>query len=192
MKLSVSILLATLLMSAFCMAQDDSSSSPSHKSIDTGAATALPAIDPGKEADIRKLLDMVGTKATMVRTMGEMITNMRPLLMNSLPPGAYREKLITLFSEKFQSKADPQQMLDLAVPIYDKYLSDEDIRGLMQFYSTPLGQKAIAVLPKLTSECLQAGEKWGEQLGRDSMIEVLSENPDLKRAIEESKSMSAQ
>ncbi len=35
------------------------------------------------------------------------------------------------------------------------------------------------------SECMQAGQKWGEQLGRESMMEVLNEHPELKKALEQ-------
>jgi hypothetical protein len=152
-----------------------------------GPASAETAakIDPVKEADIRNLLDVTGTKANMVQVMSAMETNMRPSLTNMFPPGEYREHLIELFFEKFHSKADPQQMLELAIPVYDKYLSDEDIRALTQFYATPLGKKVITTLPKVLIECTQAGEKWGEQLGRQSMQEVLAEHPDLKKALEE-------
>jgi hypothetical protein len=117
--------------------------------------------------------------------MAEMEKNIRPLLTNSFPVGEYREKLIELFFEKFHSKLDSEKLLDLAIPVYDKYLSDEDVKGLIQFYSTPLGQKAINTVPKLVSECTRAGQKMGEQLGRESMMEVLSEHPELKKALEE-------
>lgn len=77
--------------------------------------------------------------------------------------------------------------MDLIVPIYDKYLSDEEIKGLIQFYQTPLGQKTLKVLPTVMSESREAGRKWGEGLGRDSMVEVLTEHPDLEKAMNDAK-----
>jgi uncharacterized protein len=142
-------------------------------------------IDPAKEADIRRLMDMVGIKKVMTDTMESMIQGLRPVLSNSLPPGDYREKLVDLFYAKFQSKADMTYLLDLAVPVYDKYFSHEEIKGLLAFYATPLGQKSISVMPQLTNEMRDAGRKWGEELGRTSMLEVLDEHPDLKTALEE-------
>lgn len=141
-------------------------------------------IDPAKEADIRKLLEITGTKAVVTQSMDQMAQNIKPVLAHSLPPGDYRDKLIDLFFEKFLSRADAQHMLDLAVPIYDKYFTHEDITGLIQFYGTPLGRKTVSFLPQAMSELMQAGQKWGEQLGRDSMVEVLSEHPDLAKALE--------
>jgi len=153
----------------------------------SGPAAQQSKIDPAKETDIRQLMDVVGVDALMVQMMGSMGTSIRPLMTNALPPGEYREKLIDLFFAKFQSKADPQQLLDLIVPLYDKYLSDKEIKDLIQFYRTPLGQKSVQVMPKLIAESEEAGRKWGEGLGRQSMLEVLSEHPELEKAMEDAK-----
>lgn len=145
-------------------------------------ATAVKT-DSAKEADIRKLLELVGTKALFVQSMDGMSKSMKPLLTNSLPPGDYREKLVDLFFKKFSSKIDVQHLLDLAVPIYDKHFSHQEVRSLIEFYQTPLGQKTISVLPMLTAEIQDESRKWGESLGRDSMQEVLVEHPDLLEAM---------
>lgn len=140
-------------------------------------------IDPAKEADIRRLLDLTGVKTLVAQMMDGTQANIRPLLANSFPPGEYREKLIDLFFAKFKSKANIQQLLDIAVPFYDKYFSREEIRSLVQFYETPLGQKTISVLPQLSRELQEAGKKWGEEIGRQSMSEVFAEHPELLEAM---------
>jgi hypothetical protein len=40
-------------------------------------------------------------------------------------------------------------------------------------------------MPKLTAQLQQAGRKWGEDLGRQSMLEVMAEHPDLAQAMED-------
>jgi len=110
---------------------------------------------------------------------------LKPMMANIFPPGEYRDKLIDLFFEKFRSKADTQVLINLTVQMYDKYLTEEEIKGLIQFYSTPLGQKTLSVLPKLMVELQGESMKWGEDLGRQSMIEVLSEHPELRKAMED-------
>jgi len=140
-------------------------------------------IDPAKEADIRRLLDIGGTRAIAMQTLDEMTTSIKPLLTNSLPPGEYRQKLIDLFFAKFKAKADAQHIVDLAVPIYDKHFSREEINGLIQFYQTPLGKKTLTELPLLLTELRDAGQKWGQALGRDSMQEVLAEHPEMEQAL---------
>jgi len=140
-------------------------------------------IDPSKEADIRRLLDIMGVKRLAAQMMDGMQTNIKPLMTNSFPPGEYREKLIDLFFAKFKLKADTQYLLDMAVPFYDKYFSREEIRSLIQFYETPLGKKTISVLPQLSLEMQEQGRKWGEELGRQSMREVFAEHPELLEAM---------
>jgi len=63
-------------------------------------------------------------------------------------------------------------------------MTDEDVKGLIAFYGTPLGQKTINILPKVMGEAQDVGRKWGEGLGRAAMMEVMIENPDLAKAAE--------
>ena len=149
------------------------------------AAASSPKIDPAKEADIRKLLDLAGTKAVMQQTIDRMSESIKPLMTNSLPPGEYRDKLINIFFQKFQSRLDLQHMLDLIVPVYDKYFSAEEVKELVKYYESPLGRKATSVVPKIMAEAGDAGREWGRQLGKQCMEEVLAENPDLRQALEE-------
>jgi hypothetical protein len=153
------------------------------------SAPASSGVDPAKEADIRQLLEVTGAKALMMQVMSTMEKNLKPALTSSLPPGDYRAKLIDFFFEKFMARANVEmpKLVDAAVPVYDKYLSDEDIKGLIQFYQTPLGQKTLSVLPQVTAEMQAAGEKLGQRLGRETMMEVLSEHPDLAKAMQDAR-----
>jgi hypothetical protein len=188
--MKIYIAVALLLLSGSASTQTKSGSQTSAPEQRTDQQQSAPAaqpqkIDPAKAADIRQLLDVVGAKALMSQTMDTMADNIKPLLAKALPPGEYRERLIDLFFVKFKSKADPQQLLESIVLLYDKYLSAEEIKGLIQFYQTPLGQKTVTVIPKLMAESEEQGRKWGEELGRDSMLEVLTEHPELKKAMED-------
>ena len=191
MKALGAALVSVLFLGVFCVAQAPSSSATDSNSEQSVAAAARanrqPKIDPQKEVDIRRLLDVMGSRAAATQMMGDMEKNIRPLLTSSLPPGDYRERLIDLFFKKFQTKLDPEVMVDLAIPVYDKYLSDADVKGMIEFYSTPLGKKVVQVIPQLMSESGERGRQWGERIGRESMIEVLQEHPELQQAIQASK-----
>jgi hypothetical protein len=151
----------------------------------TGSPKSAPSIDPAKEAAIRNMFEVLGMAKMMQQVIAGMSENMKPMLMSSLPPGDYREKLADLFFQKFQTKLRVEQLMDLAVPIYDKYFSKEEVEGLTRFYQTPLGKKALSVLPQSMVEMQTASMKLGEQIGRESMIEVLDEHPEMKKALEE-------
>lgn len=142
-------------------------------------------IDPTKEADIRQLLEVAGTATLMQQVMDNMEKSLKPVLANSFPPGEYRQQLVDLFFAKFRSKLDTKKLLELAVVRYDEQFSDEDIKGLISFYETPLGQKYVGVLPKLTIALQQDAQALGQQTGRDAMIEVLAEHPEMAKALQD-------
>jgi uncharacterized protein len=196
MKTFAAVIVSALFLGVFSVAQDPSAATDqdSNQSVAAAARANRQAknapgnkIDPAKEADIRRLLEVMGSQAAATQLMTDMEKNIKPLLTSSLPPGEYRDKLVQLFFEKFQSKLDPEVMADLAIPVYEKYLSDADVKGMIDFYSTPLGKKVVQVLPQLMSECGEKGRKWGEGIGRESMMEVLSEHPELQKAMQEAK-----
>jgi len=149
------------------------------------SGNSAPSVDPAKEAAVRKMFEVMGMTKMMQQVLAGISNNMRPMLMSSLPPGEYREKLADLFLQKFRSRIRVEQLLDLTVPIYAKYFSKEEIEGLTRFYQTPLGQKSLSVLPQAVVEMQTESMKLGEKLGREAMVEVLDEHPDLKKALEE-------
>jgi len=144
-----------------------------------------PKIDPAKEADIRTLQEVRGDKAAVDQIMKDMIESIRPYVMSTLPPGEYREKFADMFFAKFQAQNGAQKLLELEVPIYDKYLSDDDVKALIQFYQTPAGQKLAQVTPSIALDLRAVSEKWAQETGRQCMVDVISENPDMQKAIED-------
>jgi hypothetical protein len=143
-------------------------------------------IDAAKLQDIQRLLEVTNTKARMNEVMDKVMGNMKPMLAQSLPPGAYRDKLVDAFFVRFQSERDTDAFIkENVIPIYDHYFEDADIKGLIEFYQTPLGKKFSQVQPDMSAELMKVGQTWGEDLGRKTMLGVLADNPDLEKQLEE-------
>ncbi len=157
--------------------QNPAQAAPAHTTAQAAAAKSTPGIDPAKEAAIRKLFEIQGINKSFQQVVATMLSNMRP--------GEYREKLLDLFSERFQSKLHVEQFVNLTIPIYDKYFTQDEIEGLTKFYQTALGKKVITVLPQVLVESQTESMKLGEKYGREAMAEVLDEHPDLKKGLEE-------
>ena len=58
------------------------------------------------------------------------------------------------------------------VPLYQKYLSREELEELLKSYYTPVGQKYAKVVPQLSLEANRAGMEWGEQLAKTLEKEI--------------------
>ena len=165
--------------------QKPAQAAPAQSTAQAAAAKSAAGIDPAKEAAIRKLFEVQGINKSFQQIVATMLNNMRPMMNSSLPSGDYREKLLDLFSERFQSKLHVEQFVNLTIPIYDKYFTQDEIEGLTKFYQTPLGKKVITALPQVLVESQTESMKLGEKYGREAMAEVLDEHPDLKKALEE-------
>ena len=148
--------------------------------------------DSAKRADIVELLELTGTSANIELAMNQMEGTIKPLMERALPAGGYREKLIQLFFERFRTKFDAKQIIDLAIPEYEKNFTDEELKALIKFYKTPVGHKVATVVPQLTQSLMEAGKQRGEQVGREAMMEILSEHPDLRQQLEEAQKASPQ
>lgn len=71
-------------------------------------------------------------------------------------------ELISLLSEKIP---EPGGLLEMTIPIYGKHFTHAEIRELLAFYETPIGKKAVRVLPEALSEGMITGQQWGKKLG---------------------------
>jgi len=132
------------------------------------AAPASAQVPPEKKVVIEQLIVMTGAEKIGQMFGESVIDNMSKSLRAArpdIPERAHvivREEVLTVIREGMRGE---RSLYALLYPIYDKYFTLEDLKGLVQFYSTPLGRKAIAVLPQLTQEAMAVGQSWGEGLG---------------------------
>lgn len=145
--------------------------------------TAPHKVDPATEADVQELLRLAGTKARVTEVLNNYFKNTEPLITRAFPPGAYRQRLVRLFIQKLKSEGAPQHILDMAVPVYAEYFTDAEIKQLIQFYKTPLGQKWVRLAPEMEARIGPEARQWGHQMGRKAMQEVLQEHPELMQQL---------
>jgi hypothetical protein len=95
----------------------------------------------------------------------QQMTNILKKTNPKIDPRAFEileKEVMGLIHEEMVEKESLQELI---YPIYHKYLTLEEIKELVRFYKTPLGKKAISVMPKMTQEAMQAGQAWGQSLG---------------------------
>jgi hypothetical protein len=107
-----------------------------------------------KEANIRKLLTLTAAKGLFNRAMESQISAAKTN-GTRIPPKFWDEVL---------KEVDPDNFIELLLPIYDKHFSNDEIEGLIAFYETPLGKKLISKLPQIMTETTAAGDKYGQQI----------------------------
>ena len=126
-----------------------------------------------KLEDVRRLMEVTNA-AQMAQTMAD---NLRPMMERqirvSLPkmPLAAREMWLDEVEQGFRARIP--DLMEEIVPIYERAFTHDEIKGLVAFYETPLGRKAISKLPGILRESTRRGQQWGSTLGRRLGVEAM-------------------
>lgn len=93
----------------------------------------------------------------------QMMNQMLPALKQMLPDAPDK------FWQDFMSQVDGDDIINMTVPIYQKYLSQSDIDAINKFYNSPAGKKMIEVQPSIMQESMMVGQQWGQKIALDVM-----------------------
>ena len=140
-------------------ASSASASSASSASLASAAAPSASKFagedQAAKRADVLKLLEVNGVRKLMA---SQVDTMMKGFISQAMLPPEGAEAMKQVFAENFD------KLIELCVQPYMDHLSHEDIKGLIAFSESPLGQRMAAAQPKIMAETTAAGMKWGQQL----------------------------
>ena len=138
------------------------------------AARKAPPVDPAVRADIARLMDITGQSALGVQiatTVADAILNGMRQSQKDIPPRVI-EIVREVFNTEFTKGLTSPEVIDKQVAIYAKYYTHADIKGLIAFYESDLGRKAIANTPHLIREGAAIGEEWAKA-SMPGMLKVL-------------------
>src|SRR6266853_4317939 len=137
------------------------------------------SIDPAKEADIRSLMELVGARDLVQDGENAAIEQSREKLLATVPNNDKGQAFVNAFAAGYQKKFDVDQVTDQLVEFYDKHFTDDEIKGLLQFYGSPLGQKVAAEMPKISRETQAAIRTANAKAGKDALAELKRQNPEI-------------
>jgi hypothetical protein len=175
------LLLAFAFTSAF--AQENPSGNTHEKSQSPAAKPlAASAANPAKEADIRRLLELTGAKKN-AQDFGQQIGEyLNSMLQKSLPQGGEHNKQIgdTLVNT-LTARLGSDEMIARLVPVYDKTFSADEVKGIVRFYESAVGQRLLAATPDLMEEANNVSEAWVQELIPQIMRQMSDQFPELQQ-----------
>ena len=129
------------------------------------APAAADELSPQKRADIERLLEMTGATRIGRQMAALSAAHMAQSLRQSHPE--IPQKALDVLPEEVGAVFDAHigTFLAAIVPVYHRYFTAEEVKGMIGFYSTDLGRKAISAMPGLMSESMVIGRQWGQSLG---------------------------
>lgn len=143
------------------------------------SAQSNSGIDRVKEADIRSLMELVGVRDTVQDGADNAIQQSKEKLLATVPNNQKGQAFVNAFAASYQKKFDTDQVTEQLVGIYDKHFTDDEIKGLLQFYGSPLGQRVAAEMPKINREIQATVRSTSGKAARESLAEVKQQNPEV-------------
>src|SRR6187401_3629030 len=137
-----------------------------------------------KAANIERLLKLTGADKLQSQMLDQAIGMLKPLFEATGQANGASVKMTQRFSAIMTEELRKAELSRIAPELYDKYFSNEEIKGLIAFYESPLGQKTVQVLPALSSESMSRGQKLGEQAGERAFQRFLQEFPEVAKAVQ--------
>src|SRR6266481_311630 len=146
---------------------------------DNGAQTPAKPMDPAKDADIRSLMELLGVRDGWQEATAKSTEQYRDSLLATVPYNDRGQAFINAFMDSYQKKFNPYDMTDGLVAIYDKHFTEDEIKGLLQFYGSPLGQKVASETPKISRE-VQAASRFASNRAAKEVLQALRlQNPEI-------------
>jgi len=123
---------------------------------------AEPSAADAKRQAIRNLLEVQGASKNATRMLDMMIASLKRSNPN----------VDAKFWVAFRKKIDPNDLIELIIPIYEKHFTVEDIHQVTAFYKSPVGRKFVSLQPQIMQESIAAGQRWGAQIAQQVMQEL--------------------
>jgi len=172
------IYVGTFLVAIQGASQNSVQAAP-QQSAGQSAAAQPAAIDPDKEADIRSLMELVGAREMVQDGISTSTEQYREKLLATVPNNDKGQAFVNAFADAYQKKVDVDQITNQLVGVYDKHFSDDEIKGLLQFYGSPLGQKVASEMPKISREIQAHSRTAGAKAAKEALQALKEQNPDV-------------
>ena len=149
----------------------------------TGPAAANDAAaDPQKAEIVREIIAVTGAGDLLKQVIDSMLPkSMAMLRQNPIYPAAFVDEA----QQKMEERLKAIDFAEIAVPIFSKNFTAEELRQILAFDQTPTGKKVARLQPAILAEVSADAQARGRQIGMDVSREILAEHPEYARQIEE-------
>jgi hypothetical protein len=135
------------------------------------------SIDPVKEKEIRSLLELIGARDAIQDAASSATEQYRQKMLETAANNDRAQVLTNAYLAEFQKKYDADAVANQLVGIYDKHFTEDEIKDLLEFYGSPLGQKVATEMPKINREAQLATRTAGNQAARLAWQQFRTEYP---------------
>jgi hypothetical protein len=174
----VLIYVGTFLVAIQGASQNPVRAAAQNPDVQDQSATAKAApIDPAKNADILSLMELLGVHDSVQDAVVKGSEQFRENLLATVPSNDRGQAFVNAFVDNYQKKFNADDVTGEIASVYDKHFTADEIKGLLQFYGSPLGQKYATEMPKVTAESTAVGRAHSTKVAREILQDLRKEYP---------------
>lgn len=119
--------------------------------------------------EIKTLLSLNGSERVAAQ-LGAIMAEQVITAMRQANPGLPQraDAVVTGVVETYvRERSSHDEVTDLLVPIYRRYLTKSDVEQLIRFYHTSVGRKLASVTPSISLASSRVGQQWAQSIAPD-------------------------
>ena len=94
----------------------------------------------------------------------QMVQQILPSLKSMLPDAPDD------FWDQFINRINEDELIELIIPIYQKYLTEKDILSIIEFYDSNSGKIFLKYQSLILEETISVSQQWGEDISSEIIL----------------------
>ena len=145
-------------------------------------ASPVPSAHPATVEQVRRLLSLSHATERVTAALNGQIEIQKKQGPNIFPDAFWKD---------VQTEFAKTDWVAIAVPVYQRYFSEEEADAVIAFYSTPIGQKVLDSSQALSQELSSQGFAIGKEIGARVAERYKTEIEENMRKLQQSKTPGA-
>jgi hypothetical protein len=137
---------------------------------------AVAQSQPASEAKVRELIAITNADQNLRQIIPAITQNIMGVVLQRVPNLTPEAKMAVTEAMQNAMMENASLFTEIAIPVYQKHLTEEEVGGWIAFMKTPVGQSYIEKSPLIAVDLLAAGSRLGQMLGekaRDAAVKTL-------------------
>jgi hypothetical protein len=134
------------------------------------AVAQAPAAAPQPSASslllAKQLVELKGVRNVFVPLVAGVVIKARDMFMQTnFMWGKDLNDVAAMEQKKYAPRVD--ELVDMTAHLYATQFTEQELKSLVTFYQSPLGQKVLNVEPKLMDQAMSSAGAWGDSLSQE-------------------------
>jgi|SRR5581483_5947512 len=140
------------------------------------AQTAAPKAEPSPAAILlaKQIVELKGARTIFTPLIRGVVEKTKNMFMQT---NFMWSKDLNEIAANEEKKYAPrvEELVDTSARIYASHFTEQELKDLLAFYKSPLGQKALVEEPKALDESVANAGTWGDNLSQDVIADMRAE-----------------